>query len=110
MRFAFKDNTYFHPRYKKFAVGTNDEVEVVAGANCCNQHMRLLVTDVDGNSEEFTAYGDQYGESTYMFGKLTKTAFWGIVGGAIALVLIIIIVVTWCCCKKYRGYNATGTG
>ena len=71
--------------------------------------MRLIVTDVDGNEEEFTAKNDKYGESTYV-GNLTKTAFWGIVGGGIALVLIIIIVVTWCCVKKYKGYSTTGSG
>ncbi len=70
--------------------------------------MRLIVTDVDGNDEEYTAYRSKYGGG--YVGGLTMEAFWGIVGGAIALVLIIIIVVTICCVKKYKGYSTTGTG
>ena len=80
-------------------------MEVVAGTSCCNPHMRIEVTDVDGNQEEFTAKSDKYGESTYV-GNLTKTAFWGIIGGVIAVVLIIIAVSIWCCVRnKCAGYS-----
>ena len=67
--------------------------------------MRLIVTDVDGNEEDYTAYNDKYAGG--YLGGLTKEAFWGIVGGAIALLLIIIIVITICIVKrcKYCGYN-----
>ena len=70
--------------------------------------MRLMVTDVDGNSEEYIAYSDKYGGG--YVGGLSFEAFWGIIGGVIALVLIIIIVVTIVCCCKYKGYNTTSTG
>ena len=43
-------------RYKNFHIGTNQEEEVVAGASCCLEKMRVRVFDVAGNLREETAY------------------------------------------------------
>ena len=73
--------------------------------------MPLVVTDVDGNTQDFTAKSDQYhmvenyDESTYV-GDLNKTAFWSIIGACIELVVIIIAISIWCFVKnKCQGYS-----
>ena len=90
-------------------MGTDDEVEIVGGASCCQEHMRLVVTDVDGNKAEEIAYNNHYGGGWP--GGLSTAAFWGIIGGAIALVLIIVLVIVIVCCvKKPCGYDGVNTG
>ena len=95
-------------RYKKFAVGTDDETEVVAGTSCCNNQMRLMITDVEGNQAVEVAYSNLYGGGWP--GGLSTAAFWGIIGGAIALVLIIIIVIVIVCVCRGKGYSGVNTG
>ena len=85
---------------------------MVAGTSCCNEHMSLKITDVAGNIAKETVRSDNYGSGGP--GGLSKEAFWGIIGGAIALVLIVAIVITVVCCNKdyckncCGGYEATG--
>jgi len=100
-------------RYKNFVVGSDDEIEVVAGTSCCNEHMRLIVEDVDGNVEEMSVKSTHYGKlkyCDYCLG-LSLGAFWGIiVGVVVALIIIIVLISYFCCCKKScAGYSAANT-
>ena len=100
-------------RYKNFVVGSDDEIEVVAGTSCCNEHMRLIVEDVDGNVEEMSVKSTHYGKlkyCDYCLG-LSLGAFWGIiVGVVVALIIIVVLISYFCCCKKScAGYSAANT-
>ena len=87
------ETVYF--RYNKFVVGADDGVEVVAGTSCCNKRMRIVVTDIDGNNEEFTAKSYNYGVALTTAGNLTKTVFWCILGVVIFVVLLIVSGSIW---------------
>jgi len=100
-------------RYKNFVVGSDDEIEVVAGTSCCNEHMRILVEDVDGNVEEMSVKSTHYGSlkyCDYCLG-LSLGAFWGIIVGVVVVLIIVIVLISYfCCCKKScAGYSAANT-
>ena len=100
-------------RYKSFVVGSDEEIEIVAGTSCCNEHMRLYVEDVDGNVEEIQVKSTHYGSlkyCDYCLG-LSLAAFWGIIVGIVVVLIVVIVLISYfCCCKKScAGYSAANT-
>jgi len=84
----YMNDVYY--RYENFKVGTKNMHEIYARSVCCNEGMRLHVTDVAGNTADEYAVWDGTGSG------LTNTQIYiiiGSVGGVIVLIAIILIVV-----------------
>jgi hypothetical protein len=87
-------------RHVNFPIGNTVEHEVVAAASCCIEGMRLLVTDVAGETAEAYAMWDGTGSG------LSMTTIYAIIGGCAAgVLLIVIIVVAVVCRNKYSSVS-----
>merc|ERR1712226_822607 len=77
-------------RYKIYKIGSKNEHEIFAYSVCCNEGMRLHITDVAGNTADEYAVWDGTGSG------LSSTQIYiiiGSVGGVIVLIAVILIAV-----------------
>jgi len=84
----YMNDVYY--RYENFKMGTKNMHEIFAYSVCCNEGMRLHITDVAGNTADEYAVWDGTGSG------LSDTQIYiiiGSVGGVIVLIAIILIVV-----------------